>query len=74
MKNNKKYLNDEEIENVTGGVSQVTAMNDTQTMNDAPADLENASSTNQLASPLSDQVRPQKDDGNRGKVNTKNPG
>lgn len=57
----------------------VQAFNNAQSYNDAqslvaPADLDNVSALNQLNSPLSNQASPQKNDGNRGKVNTKNPG
>ena len=97
MKDNKKILSDDQIENITGGINQVNAMDDAQALNGvqafnnaqsisdaqsyndaqsliAPADLDNVSALNQLNSPLSNQASPQKNDGNRGKVNTKNPG
>ena len=73
MKDNKKCLNDEQIENVTGGVGQMNAMNDPQPL-EIPAEKESTLTPNQLTNPLSNQASAQKDDGNVGKVNTKNPG
>ena len=73
MKDNKKCLNDEQIENVTGGVGQMNAMNDPQLL-EIPAEKESTLTPNQLTNPLSNQASAQKDDGNVGKVNTKNPG
>ena len=73
MKDNKKILNDEQIENVTGGVGQMNAMDDPQP-SEIPAEKESTLTPNQLTSPLSNQGSVQKDDGNVGKVNTKNPG